>query len=158
MTGRSRELVHPQERQHLGAIWILKTIEDKMGKELPLILWRKRDRLILTIRDPLCSHSAPHMLLLQYEQAMRKIAIENEKWECGGSGHRWAMVSKWTRRFKGRGMKGIHEGKAEVGLDEGEDIMEKKEEEVRGRAILCLPRRMKWAGVSVQRTSTPDLA
>lgn len=68
------------------------------------------------------------------------------------------MVSKWTRRFKGRGMKGIQEGKAEVGLDEGEDIMEKKEEEVRGRAMLCLPRRMKRAGVSVQRTSTPDLA
>lgn len=55
-------------------------------------------------------------------------------------------------------MKGIHEGKAEVGLDEGEEIMEKKEEEVRGRAMLCLPRRMKRAGVSVQRTSTPDLA
>lgn len=97
------------------------------------------------------------MLLLQYEQAMRKIVIENEKWGCGGSGHRWAMVSKWTRRFKGRGMKGIHEGKAEVGLVE-EDIMEKKEEEVRVRAILCLPRRMKRAGVSVQRTSIPDLA
>lgn len=55
-------------------------------------------------------------------------------------------------------MKGIREGKAEMGLDEGEEIMEKKEEEVRGRATLCLPRRMKRAGVSVRRTSTPDLA
>lgn len=36
-------------------------------------------------------------------------------------------------------MKGIREGKAEMGLDEGEEIMEKKEEEVRGRATLCLP-------------------
>jgi len=89
---------------------------------------------------------------------MRKIANENERWGCGGSGHRWATVSKWTRRFKGRGMKGIREGKAEMGLDEGEEIMEKKEEEVRGRATLCLPRRMKRAGVSVWRTSTPDLA
>ena len=97
------------------------------------------------------------MLLLQYEQEMRKIAHENERWGCGGSGHRWAMVSKWTR-FKGRGMKGIREGKAEMGLDEGEEIIEKKEEEVRGRATFCLPRRMKRAGVSVRRTFTPNLA
>lgn len=75
------------------------------------------------------------------------------------SGRRWATVSKWTRRrFKGRGMKGIHEGKGEVGQGEGEEIMEKKEEEVRGRAMLCLPRRIKRAGVSVQRTSTFDPA
>lgn len=54
-------------------------------------------------------------------------------------------------------MKGIREGKAEMGLD-GEEIIEKKEEEVRGRATLCLPRRMKRAGVSVRRTFTPNLA
>ena len=54
-------------------------------------------------------------------------------------------------------MKGIREGKGEVGQGEGEEIM-KKEEEVRGRVMLCLPRRIKRAGVSVQRTSTFDPA
>lgn len=35
-------------------------------------------------------------------------------------------------------------------------VLEQEEEKVRGRVMLCLPRRIKRDGVSMQRTSTSD--
>lgn len=39
---RGKSLFIPKESQRLGVPWLLKTTEDKMGRQ-PLTLWRKRD-------------------------------------------------------------------------------------------------------------------